>query len=68
VRHGTADLFAALDVASGRVIAETAPPARSVEVPRFLDTIDAAVPPELDVHLVSTTRRAQDHADPALAA
>jgi hypothetical protein len=52
VRHGTTDLFAALDVASGRVIAETHRRHRSVEFRRFLDTIDAAVPPELDVHLV----------------
>jgi transposase len=52
VRHGTTDLFAALDVASGRVIAETHRRHRSVEFRHFLDTIDAAVPPELDVHLV----------------
>jgi hypothetical protein len=45
VRHGTTDLFAALDVASGRVIAETHRRHRSVEFRHFLDTIDAAVPP-----------------------
>jgi transposase len=52
VRHGTTDLFAALDVASGRVITETHRRHRSIEFRHFLDTIDAAVPPELDVHLV----------------
>ena len=52
MRHGTTDLFAALDVASGRVIAETHRRHRSVEFRHLLDTIDAAVPPELDVHLV----------------
>ena len=52
VRHGTTDLFAALDVARGRVIAATHRRHRSVEFRRFLDTIDAAVPPGLDVHLV----------------
>ena len=52
VRHGTTDLFAALHVASGRVIAETHRRHRSVEFRRFLDTIDAAVPPDLEVHLV----------------
>ena len=52
IRHGTTDLFAALDVASGQVIAETHRRHRSVEFRRFLDTIDAAVPPDLDVHLV----------------
>jgi transposase len=34
------------------VIAETHRRHRSVEFRHFLDTIDAAVPPELDVHLV----------------
>lgn len=52
VRHGTTDLFAALDVATGHVIAETHRRHRSLEFRRFLDTIDAAVPPEFDVHLV----------------
>lgn len=52
VRHGTTDLFAALDVATGRVIAETHRRHRSVDFRRFLDTVDTAVPPELDVHLV----------------
>jgi len=52
VRHGTTDLFAALDVATGRVIAATHRRHRSVEFRRFLDPVDAAVPPALDVHLV----------------
>jgi transposase len=52
VRHGTTDLFAALDVMTGQVIAQTHRRHRSVEFRRFLDTIDAAVPPDLDVHLV----------------
>ena len=41
---------------------------RSVEFRKFLDTIDAAVPAELDVHLdPGQLRHAQDAADPALA-
>jgi transposase len=52
VRHGTTDLFAALDVQTGQVIAETHRRHRSVEFRRFLDTIDAAVPAALDAHLV----------------
>jgi len=52
VRHGTRDLFAAFDVRAGTVIAETHRRHRSVEFRRFLDTIDAAVPLALDVHLV----------------
>jgi len=51
-RHGITSLFAALDVASGKVIGETHRRHRSAEFKRFLDRIDAEVPPELDVHVV----------------
>jgi transposase len=52
VRHGTTSLFAALDVKTGNVIGECRPRHRAIEFRKFLDTIDAAVPAELDVHLV----------------
>jgi transposase len=52
VRHGTTDLFAALDVKAGTVIAETHRRHRSVEFRKFLDTIDRTTPPELDLHLI----------------
>jgi transposase len=52
VRHGTTSLFAALDVASGRVIGQLHRRHRSVEFCKFLDTIDANVPAALDVHLI----------------
>jgi transposase len=51
-RHGTTSLFAALDVKTGKVMGECHRRHRSVEFRRFLDTIDAAVPPFLDVHLI----------------
>jgi transposase len=51
-RHGTTSLFAALDAASGRVIGECHRRHRSVEFRKFLDTIEDAVPPNLDVHLI----------------
>jgi transposase len=51
-RHGTTSLFAALDIATGRVIGKTYRRHRSSEFRKFLDEIDAAVPMELDVHLV----------------
>jgi transposase len=51
-RHGTTSLFAALDVRSGEVIGQCQPRHRSVEFRKFLDTIDASVPENLDVHLV----------------
>jgi transposase len=52
VRHGTTSLFAALDVASGEVIGKCHRRHRSVEFRKFLDTIEANVPAELDVHLI----------------
>jgi transposase len=51
-RHGTTSLFAALDVASGSVIAQHFRRHRHQEFLRFLKTIDAAVPAELDLHLI----------------
>jgi len=51
-RHGTTSLFAALDVATGKVIGSCHLRHRSVEFRKFLDRIDAAVPPDLDVHIV----------------
>ena len=52
VRHGTTTLFAALDVKAGTVIGECHARHRAVEFRRFLDTIDAAVPGDFDVHLI----------------
>lgn len=51
-RHGTTTLFAALDVATGQVLGSCHQRHRSVEFRKFLDQINAAVPPELDVHLI----------------
>jgi len=52
VRHGTTSLFAALDVKTGEVIGRCHRRHRAVEFRTFLDTIEAAVPEDLDVHLV----------------
>jgi transposase len=51
-RHGTTSLFAALDVATGRVIGQCFPRHRASEFRKFLDEIEAVVPGNLDVHLV----------------
>lgn len=51
-RHGTTSLFAALDIATGRVIGKCYPRHRATEFRRFLDEIEKAVPDDLDVHLV----------------
>jgi transposase len=52
LRHGTTNLYAALDVASGQVIAEMTPRHRAEEFRRFLNLIDASVPSDLAVHVV----------------
>jgi transposase len=52
VRNGTTNLYAALDVASGRVISEMSPRHRAEEFRRFLNLIDQSVPAHIDVHLV----------------
>ena len=52
VRHGTTTLFAALDIATGEVIGELHRRHRSSEFLQFLRTIEANVPPQMDVHLV----------------
>jgi transposase len=52
VRHGTTSLFAAYDTAGGSVIAQSYRKHRHQEFLRFLKVIDAAVPRDLDLHLV----------------
>ena len=51
-RHGTTCLFAALEVKTSRVIGRLHRRHRSLEFRKFLDEIDAQVPPEFDVHLI----------------
>src|SRR5919206_3711799 len=52
VRNGTINLYAALDVASGKVIADTTARHRAEEFRRFLNLVDRSVPQGLDVHVV----------------
>lgn len=51
-RHGTTSLFAALDVATGKVIGQLKRRHRSAEFLQFLNAIDASVPATIDVHLI----------------
>jgi transposase len=51
-RYGTTSLFAALNVKTGTVIGECYAQHRAREFRKFLDVIDAAVPADLDVHLI----------------
>lgn len=51
-RHGTTTLFAALDISTGSIIGDLHRRHRSSEFLQFLRTIEANVPPLLDIHLV----------------
>ena len=51
-RNGTTTLFAAIEVAEGKVIAECMPRHRHQEWLKFLKKIDAETPEELDLHLI----------------
>ena len=51
-RHGTVDLFAALDIATGRVHTQLHSRHRTEEFRKFLNHLDREVPDELDVHLI----------------
>lgn len=51
-RHGTTSLFAALNVKTGKVIGQLHQRQRAREFRKFLDTIEAQIPAELDVHLI----------------
>jgi len=52
VRNGTSDLYAALDVASGKVITQMTDQHRAVEFRAFLNLIDKSVPAGLAVHVI----------------
>ena len=62
IRHGTTTLFAALDVATGAVIAECKPRHRHQEFLSFLRRIDKELPPELNVHLIVDNDCTHKHA------
>jgi transposase len=64
VRNGTSSLYAALDITTGQVIGSLHARHRAVEFGKFLRTIDAQVPDDLDVHLVLDN--ASTHKTPAI--
>ena len=63
-RHGTTNLYAALDLASGNVITEMTARHRAIEFKRFLAHIDQAVPGELGVHVICDN--SSTHKTPAI--
>ena len=62
VRHGTTTLFAALDIASGRIITQCKKRHRHQEFLQFLRHLDASIPKNLDVHLVVDNYCTHKHA------
>lgn len=62
VRHGTTTLFAALDIATGEVLARCKPRHRHQEFLQFLRQIDANVPQDLDLHLILDNYSTHKHA------
>jgi transposase len=61
-RNGTTTLFAALEVATGRVIGQCLPRHRHTEFLKFLRTIDREVPKHLAVHLILDNYSTHKHA------
>jgi transposase len=51
-RNGTCDLFAALEIATGKVITDIRKTHTSADFVAFLNKVDRAVPAELDVHVI----------------
>ncbi len=52
VRHGTIDLFAALNTATGKVIGQLSAQHRAVDFRDFLDEIDRQADPGLAIHVI----------------
>ena len=52
VRHGTIDLFAALNIGTGEVVTHANKRHRSVEFRKFLDLVAEQIPDNVDVHVV----------------
>lgn len=51
-RHGTTALFAALDIATGKIIGQCRRRHRASEFLKFLNKLDEQVPTRLDVHVI----------------
>ena len=60
-RNGTTTLFAALEMASGKLIGQCMKRHRHQEWLKFLKLIDAETPPELDLHLIADNYSTHKH-------
>lgn len=61
-RHGTTTLFAAIELAQGKLITECMPRHRHQEWLKFLKKIDAQTPADLDLHLIVDNYSTHKHA------
>ncbi len=63
-RHGTLNLFAALEIASGQVFAQTTEQKKREDFQRFLDGVVAELPQDREIHVIldnyCTHKRNQD--------
>ena len=62
IRHGTTTLFAALDIATGKVLGQCTQRHRHQEFLAFLRLIERETPAELDIHLVLDNYATHNHA------
>jgi transposase len=63
-RSGTSSLYAALDIATGRVIGSLHARHRAIEFKKFLQRLDHEIPDEFEVHLILDN--ASTHKTPAI--
>jgi transposase len=60
-RHGTTTLFAAIDMAEGKLIGRCMPRHRHQEWIKFLEQIDQETPADLDLHVIADNYRTHKH-------
>ena len=59
--NGTTTMFAAIELAEGKIIAECMPRHRHHKWIQFLKKIDTETPPELDLHLIVDNHATHEH-------
>ena len=62
-RHGTSTLFAALDVATGKVISQSSKRHRHQEFMKFLNLIEATIPQGAKIHIVLDNYATHKHSN-----
>lgn len=60
-RHGTTTLFAAMELAEGKIISKCMKRHRHQEWIKFLGLIDTKTPPDLDLHVIADNYAAHKH-------